>query len=386
MQAVKDLRTILESNQSETSDSKAKISKLEAFLDKQEEKNQELTAQLKAQEKTENELKEKLEELEKKAYRANNSNGDKDKIKAEIKSFEKMIQLGAAELEPEEKKTLRTDVETDGGFLVHPEITSEMIKDITEISPIRQIARVRTTSSKSIIIHRRTGLVQGGWVGECETKPENNSTYGDIEIFVNKLSVFSVITNEMLMDSSFNMETEIMADVAEDFAQKEGAAFVGGDGVKKPLGFTNDSDVQVVNTGVANDITADSIITIAGELKTGYNPMYLMNRKTTAAVRKLKDGNGQYLWQPGLSGGLPNTLNGAPYMETPDMDDIGAANTPIAYGDFARGYTIVDSATMSVIRDQFTLATQGKVRFIFMRRVGGQVVQPEAIKLLTCAV
>lgn len=385
LEAVKELRTIIDSGQAETGEAKQKLDLINGVLDKQEEKNQELVAELKAREQAEKDLKERLDGIEAKAYRIGNGDGNEEKD-AEYKAFEKFVLQGKEGLSIDERKTLRTDVDTDGGFLVHPEITDLLLKDITEISPMRQISRVRRTSSKSIIIHRRTGLVQGGWVGECEQITDDNSTYGDEEIFVNKLTVCSTITIEMLQDSSFNMETEIMSDVAEDFAQKEGNAFVVGDGVKKPEGFITDSRIQIVTTGIANDISADSIIEIAGELKTGYNPVYLLNRRTVAAVRQLKDGNGQYLWQPGLSGGLPNTLNGSPYLETPDLADIAADSKPIAYGDFSRGYTIVDSVMMSVIRDQFTLAQQGKVKFIFMRRVGGQVVLPEAIKILQVAV
>ncbi len=385
LEAVKELRSIIDSGKADSGEAKEKLELINGVLDKQEQKNQELTAEIAKRVQAEIDLKERLDGIEATAYRIGNGDGN-EKKDAEYKAFEKFVIQGKEGLSGDELKTLRTDIDTDGGFLVHPEITDLLLKDITEISPMRQISRVRQTSSKSIIIHRRTGLIQGGWVGECELITDDSSTYGDEEIFVNKLTVCSTITVEMLMDSSFDMETEIMSDVTEDFAQKEGEAFVTGDGVKKPEGFINDSRVQIVTTGIANDISADSIIEIAGELKTGYNPIYLMNRKTTAAVRQLKDGNGQYLWQPGLSGGLPNTLNGAPYLETPDLDDIGANTKPIAYGDFGRGYTIVDSVMMSVIRDQFTLAQQGKVKFIFMRRVGGQVVLPEAIKILQCAV
>ncbi len=385
LEAVKELRGIIDSGKSATSEAKEKLDLINEVLDKQEEKNQQLTQEIAKREKAENELKDRLETIETKAFRIGNGGGNEEKD-AEYKAFEKFIVSGKSGLSMDETKILRTDIDTDGGFLVHPEITDLLLKNITEISPIRQIARVRQTSSKSIVIHRRTGIIQGGWTGECEQITDTSSTYGDEEIFVNRLTVCNTITVEMLNDSSFNMETEIMMDVTEDFAQKEGEAFVTGDGVKKPEGFINDSNIQIVTTGIANDISADSIIEIAGELKTGYSPVYLLNRRTTAAVRQLKDGNGQYLWQPGLAGGLPNTLNGAPYLETPDLADIAADSKPIAYGDFGRGYTIVDSVMMSVIRDQFTLAQTGKVKFIFMRRVGGQVVLSEAIKILQVAV
>jgi HK97 family phage major capsid protein len=233
---------------------------------------------------------------------------------------------------------------------------------------------------------KRTGLVNGGWVGEGGTASEDQSSYGEEEIFAEKLMVYSISSTEMLQDAAFNMESEINQDVAEDFAQLEGAAFVNGNGVKKPFGFLQDSNIVSSNSGVADNITGDSLIDITGELKTGYNPVYLMNRRTLADIRQLKSGDGQYLWASGLAAGQPNTLNGEPYVSMIDMPDIGAGNVPVAYGDFTRGYYIVDRVGMSMIRDDVTLATSGKIRFIFNRRVGGKVVLPEAIKTITCAV
>ncbi len=195
-----------------------------------------------------------------------------------------------------------------------------------------------------------------------------------------------IATTEMIQDSWANVVGEITTDASEDFAQLEGAAFVKGDGVKKPKGFTQEAGIQRVKTGDATKLSADSIITIAGELKTGYNAVYLLNRRTVAATRLLKASDGHYLWQAGISGGNPNTLNGSPYIEMPDMDDVGAGKLPIAYGDFNRGYRIVDHSAMSVIRDEFTLAREGKVSWVFVRRVGGQTVLEEAIKLLEVGV
>ena len=175
-------------------------------------------------------------------------------------------------------------------------------------------------------------------------------------------------------------------DVAEDFAQIEGAAFISGNGVKKPFGFLNDADIEVVNTGVADNITADSLIDITGTIKDGYNAVYTMNRKTLADIRQLKDGSGAYLWASGLAAGMPNTINGERYVSMIDMPDIASNALAVSYGDFRRGYYIVDRVGMTMIRDEVTLATSGKVKFVFNRRVGGKTVLPEAIKILKCAV
>jgi HK97 family phage major capsid protein len=367
------------------------IKKANDFLDKMEEKNQAFAQSLESEKAASAELKETVENLEKKLLRMNKSELEGEKGESYQLGLKIMIEgekgLTADEIKKaDEFKLLRTDSDPDGGVLVHPEISAEILKNITEISPMRSIARVMSTSSKSVEIPKRTGLISGGWVGERETAPQDSSTYGMLEIPVNKLMVDAEATIEMIQDSAMNVAGEITADVAEDFAQIEGAAFVNGDGVKKPKGFLQDATIQEVNTGDAGAITSDSIIQIAGELKTGYSPVYVMNRKTVAAVRLLKDLDEQYLWQPGLATGNPNTLNGAPYVEMPDMPDVAADAFPIAYGDFFRGYRIVDHSATSVIRDDLTKARQAIVAWIFMRRVGGQVVLPEAIKKLKVAV
>lgn len=380
VKALREENEVLKEQMGETSE---KFIKAEKALGDMETTNQDFIKKFKEQEDASKEMDQKMEDMEKKMFRIKANGGAESQEKSdEYKACIKHIQFGKAGLSPEEFKLLRTDSDPDGGTLVIPEIAMEILKPITEISQMRLVARVMTTSSKSVIINKRTGLLNGGWVGERKTAPTDSSTYGEEEIPVNKLMVEVIATTEMIQDSWANVVGEITTDAAEDFAQLEGAAFVNGDGVKKPFGFINDSNLQQVVTGNATLLTADSIITIAGELKTGYNATYLLNRRTIAAVRLLKDDESQFLWQPGLATGNPNTLNGSPYIEMPDMDDVAAGKFPIAFGDFNRGYRIVDHSMMSVIRDEFTLSTEGKVRWVFVRRVGGQVVLAEAIKLL----
>lgn len=383
--AISELREVVEKGLDATVEGKAKIEKINKHMDEIEESNQKLVVEMEEGKKIREELTAKYEALELALAKMPNGSA-KDEKSVEFKAFEKFVINGNQGMDAEELKYLRTDIGPDGGFLVPTEMSNEIIKNITEVSPMRGIARVRTIGTKSMEFPRRTGLVSGGWVGEGGTSTNSESTYGEEEIFAEKLMVYSEITTEMLQDSAFNMETEINMDVAEDFAQLEGAAFVNGDGVKKPYGFLNDTDIQIVNSGVADNITADSLIEITGELKDGYNAVYTMNRRTLADIRQLKDGNGQYLWQPGLAAGLPNTINGERYVSMIDMPDIAADAYAVSYGDFNKGYYIVDRVGMTMVRDEFTLATSGKIRFVFTRRVGGKTVLPEAIKILKCAV
>lgn len=348
-------------------------------LDELETKNQAFALQFETDKTEKAELKEALTHIETKLSRMRTSdtkNGRSDEYKAGMK----MILHGVGS--PEEMKLLRTDNSADGGVLVHNEISNEMLKNIVEISPMRSLARVMQSSHKAVELSRRNVASIAYWIGERETVTKSTSTYGGLEIPVNKLMAQADATREMLEDSSSSVESDVMSDAGEAFALKEGAAFINGDGVKKPSGIMQNGDIGEYNSGNATLITSDGVIGLAGELKTGYSPVYIMNRKTVTAIRLLVDLDGQYLWQAGMTGGTPNSLNGYSYVEMPDMADIGAGTFPLAFGDFRKGYRIVDGAGMTVIRDDVTQAGDDEVIWTFRRRVGGQVVLPEAIKKL----
>lgn len=367
----------------------AGIAKYNEILAEVDKKNQALVLDIKKREATEAELKESISNLEKQISRASQAGDEKKKgeLSEEMKAVTTFIRHGEASLTAEELKYLRTDKDTDGGYLTQGEYIREIIKGITEISPMRSVARVRQTSSKSVEIPSRTGLVTASWEGEATTTGDSNSTYGLERIPMNKLMVNVPITIEELADASFNMETEINADVVESFNQKENLAFVSGTGVKQPEGFLTNASVGIRASGIADNIDIDSLILLAGDLKTGYNPVYAMNRLTIASLRTRKGGDGQYLWVAGnIAAGVPNTINGYNYVEMPDMDNIGANAYPVAFGDFRQGYLIVDRMDINMIRDPYSLKRIGKVEFTFTRRVAGQVVKAEAIKKLKCSI
>jgi HK97 family phage major capsid protein len=243
----------------------------------------------------------------------------------------------------------------------------------------------------------RETLLAGNWVGEADNFQVSNSSYGSRELKVFLLAVSSVTTIQMIQDSVFNIEDQIAMDISESFAQTEGQAFVNGNGVNKPEGLLARVNGSIVGTtapnagiayypsGIANGFDADSLINIAGELKTGYNPMYLANRRTLAYIRTLKDGIGQYLWTPGLANQYPNMINGWPYMSTIDVPDIDVNSYPVIFGDIYRGYTIADHIALYMIRDNYTQSAAGEIVFNVLRRVGGMVTLGEAILALKCA-
>lgn len=392
--AFNDLKTVIERYDEESSDRKAYVEEIGKKFDKLEQENNELITNFKAKEEAEKDLKERLEAMEAKLARPG-MGADQKAIDRELakKAFNIYCKYGANTQEAhdhlkeieKEKKYLRTDSNIDGGYLLEMDFVQEIIKDITEISPIRSIARVRTTNRKTVVVPRRTNLVASGWNGEGLDRTDTNSQYALEEATLGKLSVVTHITNEEVMDASFDMENEVRMDVAEEFARAEGAAFVSGNSVNQPEGFLVNSDVESFNTTSANVVDADDLINITGQLKDGYDPVFVLNRRSLATIRQLKDGNGQYLWAPGIAAGLPNTIIGEPYVSAIDMPDIATGQSPVAYGDFRRGYWIVDRMAMTMIRDMFTLGARDMIRLIFHKRLTGQVIKAEAIKKLTVA-
>lgn len=288
-----------------------------------------------------------------------------------------------------EYKAMSVSNDTTGGYLAPAEYVREIIKTVTEISPARQLARIRTTGNKSILLPKRTGQFAALWTAENATRTETTGlTYGMLEIFTHELYAMIDISEQNLEDSAFNLSAEIAAEATEQFAVAEGAAFVSGTGVGKPEGFMTNASVASVNSGSASAITADGLLSLKHSLKTAYtrNASWALNRTTLGTVRKLKDGTTtQYVWQPGLALGKPNTIDGDPYVEVPDMPSEGSNTYPVAYGDFAKAYTLVDRIAMSMLRDPYTQATSGNIRFLFRRRLGGLTVQPEAIAKLKCS-
>ena len=287
-----------------------------------------------------------------------------------------------------EMKSLSLSPDTLGGYLAPTEYVREIIKAVVEVTPFRAVARTRQTTQKAIQLPKRTGTFSAQWVQEQGTRSETTGlTYGMDEIPTHEMYALVDITNQMLEDAAFNMEAEVRAEATEQFAKAEGAAFLSGSGVGRPFGFLNNASIATVNSGAAAALTADGLLSVYYAIKTDYAraAVWMLNRSTIGQIRRLKDGDGEYLWAPGLAGGVPNTINGAPYVEAADMPDVGASAKPVAFGDFRRGYVIVDRIAMEMLRDPYTQATSGSVRMIFRRRVGGQVVLPEAIVLQNVA-
>lgn len=363
----------------------AVMEKVHATLDAHEKSNQTLALSVQNSEKEARDFKDRIDELEGIVARKSVEVGqgaDAWKGSDEYKTLQGWCQDGM--VDADRKAFLRTDSDIQGGFLVPTEFDNLITKKITEISAVRSVARVRTISSKSLEMAVRATIPVATYEGEAEAGGDSNSTYENETLTTFRQSFTTGITQDMLMDAAFDMESEITTDAQEAFAKGEGTNFVTGDGVKKPAGFTADSRVQAAarDGETASTITATDLLLLTGDLKTGYNPTYTLNRRTLAFLRTLKAGDGNFLWQPGLNGVVASTLAGFPYVIMEDMPDIADNAFPIAFGDFLRGYTIVDRTGMSVIRDEFTQKKKAIIEFTMNRWNYGQVTLPEAIKLL----
>ena len=357
----------------------AKLEKIEAKLDSYEDLNQKMTVA----EQNATDVKGQLDKLETVLKRPN-SGFDTKSIDESLQTFDAYCRKGFDALTDAEKKALTVSNDSTGGYLAPPEYVRELIKTVTEISPIRSIARVRSTGQRSIQVPKRTGTFAAQWVAESGTRSETTGyQVGLEEIPAHEYYALVDISEQDLEDSVFDLEAEMQSEFSTQFAKAEGTAFVSGNAVGKPEGFMTNSDVSEVNSGNGTALLADGLLTLVHSIKSEYasNATFVLNRSTLSAIRKLKDTAGQYVFQAGMSlvSGVPNTILGYPYVEATDMPNVGAGTFPVAFGDFSKAYMIVDRVALAVLRDPFTQATTGNVRYIARRRVGGQVVLPEAI-------
>lgn len=314
--------------------------------------------------------------------------------------FRRGVDAGLADLAV--KAALKSDSDTDGGYTVPTEMESTIDRVLGTVSAIRSISRVVNISSNSYKKLVNQGGASYGWVGERGSRSETNTpTLSQLEFVAMELYANPAATQNLLDDSVVDIAAWLADEVSIVFAEQEGAAFVSGDGVMKPRGFTDYTKVAnasyawgkigYIASGVAAALTdasnngIDALISTAYALKQGYrqNARWVMNRATQGAIRKLKDSNGQYLWQQPVQLGQPASLLGYPITDDDNMADIGAGAYPIAFGDFQRGYLIVDRQGIRVLRDPFT--NKPYVHFYTTKRVGGGVQNFEAIKLLKIA-
>jgi HK97 family phage major capsid protein len=316
-------------------------------------------------------------------------------------AFEAYVRKGeTGTLASLEAKSLSAGSDADGGYLVPDETEAEIGRLLSEASPIRSIAGVRQVTAA---VYKKPFAITGpqtGWVGETAARPETTApTLAEMQFPAMELYAMPAATQTLLDDAAVSIDQWIAEEVQAAFAEQEGTAFVTGDGSNKPRGFLDYTKVAddswtwgnlgYVATGAAGAFPAsdasDVLVDLIYTLKAGYrqNANWIMNRKTQAEVRKLKDADGNYLWQPAATADGRASLIGFPVTEAEDMPDIGADAFAVAFGDFRRGYLIVDRIGVRILRDPYS--AKPYVLFYTTKRVGGGVQNFEALKLLKFA-
>lgn len=341
-----------------------------------------------------NKLADRLDKLEAKLNRPgvnHDNDNEAEETKAAKAAFGTYLRNGKQGVSPLELKSLIISGDPQGGYLAPAEFSSEFIRDLLQYSPIRGLASVRETSSASVIYPSRTGRTNAKWTGEAEEQGTGEPTFGQVKIEPKEITTYVDISNQLLADSAGAAEAEVKMALSENFGLIEGTALLKGSGPLQPEGILTNANVPAKATGNASTLgtsPADLLIDVMYDLATPYrgNATWLMNSRTLAVMRKLKDGQGNYLWQPSYQVGQPEQILGRPVIECPDMDDVGAGTVPILFGDFATAYRIIDRLALSIMVNPYLLGTKSTTRIHATRRVGAGVVQPAALRKIKCAV
>ena len=316
-------------------------------------------------------------------------------ISPELKGFvDGYLRLGrTAEL-----KSVTGAVAADGGFAVPREIDAMIAAQLKTISPIRSVAQIVQTGTAGYRKLITNSTANSGWVSETGARPETlTSKFNEIVPPMGELYANPSASQAMLDDAAFDLEAWLADEIATEFARAEGAAFINGSGTNQPKGFlqvptalTADATrafgtLQHTVTGNASgfDTTPElKLIDLVHSLRAAHRQgaVFVMNTKTLAAVRKFKAADGTFLWQPGIFENAPARLLGYPVIEAEDMPDVAANALPIAFGNFRNGYIIAERKATSILRDPYT--NKPYVNFYATKRIGGQVLDSDAIKLL----
>jgi HK97 family phage major capsid protein len=280
---------------------------------------------------------------------------------------------------------LQVGTDSEGGFLAPDEFEKTLIESLEEQNIFRQLANIITTSSgdKKIPVVATKGTAS--WVDEEGAIPESDDAFSQVSIGAYKLATMIKVSEELLNDSVFNLESYIAKEFARRIGAKEEEAFFIGDGTGKPTGIFNaTSGAELgVTTASATTITFDEIMDLFYSLKSPYrkNSVFLMNDATVKAIRKLKDGSGQYLWQPSVTAGQPDTILNRPVKTSAYAPTLGSSAKTIAFGDLSY-YWVADRQGRSFQRLNELYAATGQVGFKATQRVDGKLILPETIKVL----
>lgn len=319
-----------------------------------------------------------------------------DNLKEYKAAFARYLRKDDRVLTPDEQKALSVGSDPDGGYVVDPDTSGRIVRKQYETSPMRQYASIQVITTSALEGLHDLDEAASGWVGERQARPETSTPQLKMwSIPVHEQYAEPQATQKLVDDAGIDMAGWLADMVADKLVRTENTAFVAGDGDMKPRGFTtypagstNPGQIVEYNTGVSGGFAAapnggDVLIDMIQGLKSNYrsNANFFMGRLTVAGVRKLKDSDGAYLWQPGIAVGAPSTLLGYGIAE---FEDMATYTTPdaraIAFGDMAQAYQIVERMGIRVLIDPYT--NKPFIKYYTTKRVGGDVVNFEAINLL----
>jgi len=302
------------------------------------------------------------------------------------RSFWNAMRTRAGEgLDPVVRNALQIGTDTEGGYLVPDEFERSLVEALEEENIFRRLTNVITTSSGDRKIPVVASKGTASWIDEEGAIPESDDSFGQISIGAYKLGTLIKVSEELLNDSVFNLESYISREFARRIGNKEEESFFGGDGSGKPTGIlaaTGGAQLGVTTSG-ATAITLDEVLDLFYSLKAPYRnkAVFVMNDSTVKAIRKLKDSQGQYLWQPSIQAGTPDTILNRPLYTSAYVPAIAAAAKTVAFGDFSY-YWVADRQGRVFKRLNELYAATGQVGFIATQRVDGKLILPEAIKVL----
>ena len=286
---------------------------------------------------------------------------------------------------PNVTNALQIGTDTEGGYLVPDEFENTLVEALEEENIFRQMAKIIQTSSGDRKIPVVATKGTASWMDEEGAYPESDDSFGQVSIGAYKLGTMIKVSEELLNDSVFDLQSYITREFARRIGSREEEAFFTGNGTGKPLGIlaaTGGAETGITAAS-ATAVTADELIDLYYSLRSPYrrNAVWTLNDSTVKAIRKLKDGNGQYLWQPGITAGAPDMILGRPVRTSTYMPEIAAGAKTIAFGDFSY-YWIADRQGRSFKRLNELFAATGQVGFLASQRVDGKLVLPEAVKVL----
>ena len=290
-----------------------------------------------------------------------------------------------------EIKSLSPDSGPDGGFALMPQFRGQIIEKIQDMSPVRQVAEVVTLGSGNeyVMLRENADPAQNNVGPRTSITETSAGTYDQVSVYVHEQAAFPLVARQQIEDQGFNLVENLQSRLAREFAQDEGTQFISGTGVNEAKGILTDSSIERVLSGDADNFTMDDLINLQAALQVGYNGTWGFSRKTRGYIRQLK-GAENYFWEASLAAGAPNTLLGDPYVimeDLADNDETGNVyadgDEPIIYGDWREGYVIVDRLGFDIEIDRLT--NKPFVGYYVRRRVGGDVKQPAALKILKTA-